>query len=92
MEAFDELYAMSSADAAAEAAVTAVAAAKAAAAKAADLSEAQTDMFPAKLSLAMAYVPYQSFDGLYDGGDALAHGTLFRALDLPFYGAKKEKN
>lgn len=83
MEAFDELYAMSSADAAAEAAVTS------AAAKAADLSEAQTDMFPAKLSLAMAYVPYQSFDGLYEGGDALAHGTLFRALDLPFYGAKK---
>lgn len=80
MEAFDELYAMSSADAAAEAAVTAVAA---------DLSEAQTDMLPAKLSLAMAYVPYQSFDGLYEGGDALAHGTLFRALDLPFYGAKK---
>lgn len=80
MEAFDELYVMSSADAAAEAAVTAAAA---------DLSEAQTDMLPAKLSLAMAYVPYQSFDGLYEGGDALAHGTLFRALDLPFYGAKK---
>lgn len=58
-------------------------------------AKAETDVqdglgtFPAKVSLAMAYVPYQTFDALYDDADALSHGTLFRSLDLPFYGSKK---
>ena len=47
--------------------------------------------FPQKTALAMAYVPYQPFDHLYDAGDALAHGTLFKTLDLPFYGARSRK-
>lgn len=44
--------------------------------------------FPARVSLAMAYVPYQPFDNLYDGETALNRGTLFKALDLPFTGGK----
>lgn len=36
--------------------------------------------------LAIASVPCQSFDGrLYDDDEALKHGTVFKALDLPFY-------
>ncbi len=37
--------------------------------------------------LVMAYVPMQSFRNLYDPESALCHGTVFRELDLPFYGA-----
>ncbi len=45
--------------------------------------------FPAKVSLAMAYVPYQRFEKLYDNQKALERGTLFEALDMPFYGRKR---
>jgi hypothetical protein len=38
--------------------------------------------------LAALYIPLQEFDDLYDEKDALAHGTLFRGLNLPFVGAK----
>ena len=38
--------------------------------------------------LAALYIPLQEFDDLYDEEAALAHGTLFRGLDLPFVGAK----
>ena len=34
--------------------------------------------------LAMVYMPDHDFDGLYDGAEALARGTLFSPLDLPF--------
>ncbi len=37
-------------------------------------------------SLAMAYVPVQQFRDLYDPDYALQIGTIFRELDLPFYG------
>ena len=37
--------------------------------------------------LVMAYVPMQTFRNLYDPESALCHGTIFRELDLPFYGA-----
>ena len=60
------------------------------AAKAEADAEDGLSAFPRKVSLAMAYVPYQRFEALYEGGDALSHGTLFRLLDLPFYGAKKQ--
>lgn len=40
-------------------------------------------------SLAMAYVYPQEFRDLYDTEEALCHGTLFRELDMPFYGARK---
>ena len=36
--------------------------------------------------LAMAYVPVQQWQDLYDAEDALHRGTLFRQLDLPFEG------
>jgi len=34
----------------------------------------------------MAYVPVQQFRDLYDPDYALQIGTIFRELDLPFYG------
>ncbi len=37
-------------------------------------------------SLAMAYVPMQQFRNLYDQDDAFQVGTIFKELDLPFYG------
>ena len=36
------------------------------------------------MPLAMAYVPVQSFEDLYDPDTALSRGTVFPALDLPF--------
>ncbi len=45
-------------------------------------------MFPAKISLAMSYVPDQPFENFYDETTALSRGTLFKSLDFPFYGAK----
>jgi hypothetical protein len=39
-----------------------------------------------KASLAMAYVPYQKLDKLYDMNAGLKRGTLFPELDLPFIG------
>lgn len=45
--------------------------------------------FPAKVSLAMMYIPYQRFERLYDEEKALSRGTLFEELDLPFYGGKR---
>lgn len=41
------------------------------------------------LPLAMAYVPMQRFEDLYCPSDALNAGTLFKKLDLPFLGYKK---
>lgn len=37
-----------------------------------------------RLALAIATVPMQRFEQLYAVPDALARGTLFRQLDLPF--------
>lgn len=45
--------------------------------------------FPHRVSLAMAYVPYQRFEKLYSEEKALERGTLFEELDMPFYGGKK---
>ena len=36
-------------------------------------------------ALAMAYVPVQEWEMLYDDETALSRGTLFEALDLPWY-------
>ena len=41
---------------------------------------------PADVSLAMAYVPFQQWEGLYEPAVALNRGTLFQKLDLPFLG------
>ena len=35
-------------------------------------------------SLAMVYSPYQHFEELYEAGESLCRGTLFRKLDKPF--------
>ena len=43
------------------------------------------------MSLAMVYSPAQAFDGLYPVEEALCHGTLFAALDKPFWGARRLK-
>ncbi len=37
-------------------------------------------------SLAMAYIPVQQFKELYEPDYALEVGTLFKELDMPFYG------
>ena len=36
--------------------------------------------------LAMVYSPEQAFEGLYEPEEGLSHGTIFEALDMPFYG------
>ena len=37
-------------------------------------------------SLAMVYSPEQAFEKLYEPDEALARGTIFIALDKPFFG------
>lgn len=51
--------------------------------------EPDESLFPPKVSLAMAYVPYQNYENVYDDEKALEKGTLFASLDLPFSGRKK---
>ena len=41
--------------------------------------------------LAMVYSPKQAFEALYEPTEALARGTLFAALDLPFEGRSVTK-
>ncbi|WMJ85336.1 spore coat associated protein CotJA [Anaerocolumna sp. MB42-C2] len=48
--------------------------------------DSDDNLSPASPSLAMAYVPIQKFRDLYDINYALQVGTLFKELDLPFYG------
>ncbi|MBE6841937.1 MAG: spore coat associated protein CotJA [Oscillospiraceae bacterium] len=40
--------------------------------------------FPSATPLAMAYVPFQTWEEPFDASDALQAGTLFPQLDLPF--------
>ncbi len=40
-------------------------------------------------SLAMASVPVQKWGPVYEEGEALQAGTIFRELDLPFYAAEE---
>ncbi len=47
----------------------------------------KSDVGPA---LAIAYIPSQTFELLYGTEEALMSGTLFKKLDLPFLGYKKE--
>lgn len=42
------------------------------------------------MPLAMAYVPWQKFCNLYDECEAIYKGTIFRELDLHFYGMRCE--
>lgn len=40
------------------------------------------DMLP----LAMAYVPFQRYENIYEPNEALCRGTIFADLDKPFCG------
>lgn len=42
--------------------------------------------FPDRTPLAMAYVPWQSWEETYPENTALEKGTIFPSLDLPFCG------
>lgn len=42
-------------------------------------------------SLAMVYAPVQTWQNLYDPRMGLNRGTLFRELDMPFYGKQMNK-
>lgn len=42
--------------------------------------------FPKNTPLAMAYVPFQQWNQVYDESESLCNGTLFPELDLPFTG------
>ena len=53
----------------------------------ADVMAKAAEICPA---LAMAYIPSQTFELLYGTEEALMSGTLFKKLDLPFLGYKKE--
>lgn len=41
--------------------------------------------------LTMAYVPFQTFTGVYDNATALKNGTLFPELDKPFTGKRNTR-
>ncbi|MGN0654238.1 MAG: spore coat associated protein CotJA [Oscillospiraceae bacterium] len=41
---------------------------------------------PDKLSLAMAYVPFQYWEKPYAENIAFSRGTIFQSLDFPFIG------
>lgn len=40
--------------------------------------------------IAMAYVPIQKFNHLYSATEGYQVGTLFKELDLPFKGGKRQ--
>ena len=42
--------------------------------------------FPAENPVAMAYVPFQSWERTYDSEARLSRGTVFPSLDKPFIG------
>ncbi len=51
------------------------------------------EAIPQKLySLAMAFVPQQTWQDIYECNVALARGTIFADLDLPFIGEEAVSN
>lgn len=50
--------------------------------------EKNDSVFPAELSLGIAYVPYQKLTTMYEPDAAYAAGTLYPELDKPFLGGK----
>lgn len=38
------------------------------------------------MALAMAYVPWQKWQNIYDAEKGFCNGTIFQELNLPFYG------
>lgn len=47
-----------------------------------------TDFSDRNFPPAMAYVPWQQFDKIYEPPKALCQGTMFPELDLPFSGKR----
>ena len=45
--------------------------------------------FPPEMPVGMAYVPMQRWEKIYDSSQALERGTIFKALDKPFYGERR---
>lgn len=45
---------------------------------------------PEKTYLGFCYVPVQKFENLYEVDDALANGTIFTDLNIPFDAYKNE--
>lgn len=45
----------------------------------------------AGMSLAMVYSPYQEFEALFEPHEGLHAGTIFQALEKPFFGARRVK-
>ena len=54
--------------------------------------EGELSVMPAKLSLAMAYVPFQQWEKPYEPEVALKRGTIFPGLDKPFIGEEAAKD
>ena len=44
------------------------------------------DHFPADMPIAMAYVPWQKWQDIYELCKGLESGTIFKELDKPFLG------
>ena len=44
------------------------------------------DHFPADMPIAMAYVPWQKWQDIYEPCKGLESGTIFKELDKPFLG------
>ena len=55
------------------------------------LQNAGTSACLGTLPLAMAYVPSQKWEDLYETQTALERSTIFRALDKPFLGKGAEQ-
>lgn len=51
-----------------------------------DLDVATGTMQLDGMSIAMAYVPWQSWRHIYEAGKGFRRGTIFEELDLPFKG------
>ena len=49
-------------------------------------NECAISIFPDHVSVAMAYIPFQTNTDTYEDIKALERGTLFPVLDKPFYG------
>jgi hypothetical protein len=54
-----------------------------------NVQNTQPSLFPENVSLAMAYVPFQAWQNVYDVDNAFNAGTLFADLDKPFLGYGK---
>ncbi len=48
--------------------------------------------FPEHTPLGMSYVPFQSWDTVYDENTAFPRGTIFPLLDFPFCGEEVHDN